>query len=1013
MGNVDSVFDLDKCKYLHNFCFYPPPYEGDCSSKAHGLLTLNTFLREYFGPFQRTPGEICVLDTLVPPSYLLTLCVSLTVLAAFVVLHLFLEVRNRENSYELRILATIAVVVYSLAIYELPHQASQQPQNNLIAVALGSMSAALFYPLIRKGFLWVAEAFTAAAIATGVITLVLLYAFETLYASPVSAISSPDLRLLSLTLLFTFFAFFCKRFREFEVGYVRILEIPENYLTRQKNHSTHRRPDDFPVSENTEARGLIQAMVAKGRFAFITGFVKGVGKMFFIVKGGEQAANYLGASYESQIPGLKTAPAKRVEIVVPNTVVVHLAGRARPLVDAPLEAVYEQLVQRELNGFVYVYVKPHSPLHEKVYLLRRRRALGKLTQKKAKRRDYQISLREKRLRLEIEYGLVGLGVYVVVSGETPEEAKRNAETLAGSLASGMENPKYLKIVSGWRARRILEKLLRLKCGAHTNISRWEASALLQLPRRDVGVRIKKTATFAHTPTPKKSLGLPVGSLMRDGRKLDREVFLELVHLDSHMLIVGATKVGKSNLMLYLCLQLHKRGVNFVVIEPIKQEYRSLLNHMDINIFTAGDETVCPLRFNPLEVTEGIQVGTHISNLVDIFRYVFYLWHPLPQLLRMALVQTYRKKGWDIRRNIRGQTPTLIDLCNELEEIVEKSGYEDRVRHNILAALITRMRSLTVDNLGEMLVPKKTMPFKVLEEKPTIIELQSLGEEDRTLVASLLLNWIYENQRVKEKWRRKRGVSLLCIIEEAHRIVGNRRRSIGEEDTHVMEFSSKTLSQLLSEARAFGLSVALVDQYPGRLPEDAIKNTHTKFVLHLPDEEDRRRIGLSIGLEPEQMRAILDFETGVTILWNFGEPVKQVKVPKLEELGYNLKAVSDEAVKAHMDPLYRKYGWREHNPLVDVIPSEIYTQHRSHPQGPAAEKNSIDLRVHKTVTRVVETSKFSRIYQRLNQPPYRELKRFLEKTAENIANRHKAPDKKEEILNLLQKAAAEKHPQRGE
>jgi len=931
---------------------------------------------------------------------------SLVVLTAFATLNLTLDLRGAENRHALRILAAATVAVYFLEIFASPPNPYRQPLTPLAALATGLASAALLYLPVRRGAHWVGKAFVTAATIS---TLTVLAARSALLLSQTPllyALLPTDLRPLSLPLLATLTPPLTRRFREFEVGYVKVVEIPENYLQRQKNHDNP--PDALP--DSPEARGFIQAMVARGaRFTLVTGFVEGEGIVLFMVQGGEQAAKYLGAMYESRIPGLKTQPAGRVEIVVPNPVVLHLDGRAKPTTEAPLEAVYEQFAQRELNGIVFVHARPHNTLHERLQLFRKRRLLDEMARRRAQ--NQQASTRERRLQLEVEHGLLGVGVYVVVSGETEEQSRRNAETLVGALALGVENPRHIKTASGRKAERILERILRVRCGAPMTVSRWEASTLLQLPRRDIGVRVRKTAAFAHTPTPAESPSLPVGSLMRNGRRLERGVGLETRYLNSHILVVGATKAGKSNLMLHLCLTLHERGINFVVIEPIKQEYRTLLNHIDINVFTAGDETLCPLRFNPLAVTKGIQVGTHISNLVEIFRYVFHLWPPLPELLRMALVQTYRRKGWNIRTNTRGQTPTLIDLCDEMEEISRESGYEDRVKHNILAAFITRMRSLTIDNLGEMLVPVNSVPFEVLTQRPTVIELQSLGGDDKVLVASLLLNWIYENHQVRGRAGRH-VVDTLCIIEEAHRIVGDRRGGFGEEDSRIGEFSSRILSQLLSEARGFGLGVALVDQYPGRLPEDAIKNTHTKFLLQLPDEEDRKRVGLSIGLEPEQIRSILDFETGVALLWNQGEPVRQIKTPNLRELGYNLQPVSDQRVREHMAPLYHLYGWHEHNPLVDVMPSEIYAQHRirkKRSEEPAStDAGRTDL--HVTIEKVVSTGKFARIYRELNRPPHHRLNRFLEKTAENIAGFHGTPERRGEILEALRRLAAARYSQ---
>ena len=65
----------------------------------------------------------------------------------------------------------------------------------------------------------------------------------------------------------------------------------------------------------------------------------------------------------------------------------------------------------------------------------------------------------------------------------------------------------------------------------------------------------------------------------------------------------------------------------------------------------------------------------------------------------------------------------------------------------------------------------------------------------------------------------------------------------------------TFSNMLSEIRAYGEGMFLVDQVPTRLIPDAIKNTNTKITHRLVAEDDVKAIAESMGISKEQ-RAII-------------------------------------------------------------------------------------------------------------------------------------------------------------
>jgi hypothetical protein len=95
------------------------------------------------------------------------------------------------------------------------------------------------------------------------------------------------------------------------------------------------------------------------------------------------------------------------------------------------------------------------------------------------------------------------------------------------------------------------------------------------------------------PTPKdqfrigavKSSSLANQGVMQEGASAEMESYwrntqwhtMELKNLTKHALIVGSTGSGKTQTMLFLLAELHRRGVPFLIIEPVKTEYFDLLN----------------------------------------------------------------------------------------------------------------------------------------------------------------------------------------------------------------------------------------------------------------------------------------------------------------------------------------------------------------------------------------------------------------------------------------------------
>lgn len=101
---------------------------------------------------------------------------------------------------------------------------------------------------------------------------------------------------------------------------------------------------------------------------------------------------------------------------------------------------------------------------------------------------------------------------------------------------------------------------------------------------------------------------------------------------------------------------------------------------------------------------------------------------------------------------------------------------------------------------------------------------------------------------------------LTVIEEAHRVMAKCEQQDLPQYKSAMMFSN-----MLSEIRAYGEGMLLVDQIPTRLIPDAIKNTNLKITHRLVAEDDCKAVSESMGLSKEQRKILPKLLTGQCII----------------------------------------------------------------------------------------------------------------------------------------------------
>ena len=415
----------------------------------------------------------------------------------------------------------------------------------------------------------------------------------------------------------------------------------------------------------------------------------------------------------------------------------------------------------------------------------------------------------------------------------------------------------------------------------------ELAILVNLPRRDVpGLPMTDVGEFALAAPEPQANSIEIG-VLQDGLGRDlAPVTLSAPTLNRHALITGMTGYGKTTTAKHLLLQADAElGVPFLVIEPVKAEYRQLREHPRLRdrlaIYTVGsDEVGMPLRLNPLEPVASVPLQRHIDLLKAVFNASFAMFAGMPHVLEEAILEVYTDRGWDLHsstnRLLRGErspeardalTPSLSDLHDKIEEVLDRKNYGREVHQNMGAALRSRLNSLRVGAKGATLDTHRSVPLHDLFARPCVIELKNLGDdEEKSFVMALLLGLLYEY--AEARGRTPGGgerLRHLTLIEEAHRLLAAPRGTTGPESPNPQAKAVSMFTDLLAEMRAYGEGFLVADQTPTKLAPEVIKNTTVKIVHRLVAAEDRAAVAAAMNLTDGQMRHLAALPPGTAVV----------------------------------------------------------------------------------------------------------------------------------------------------
>lgn len=407
-----------------------------------------------------------------------------------------------------------------------------------------------------------------------------------------------------------------------------------------------------------------------------------------------------------------------------------------------------------------------------------------------------------------------------------------------------------------------------------------------LPQKAVnGISISKMVSFARNVTVEDEQYTPgdaiaVGSVYHMGKTASTRVNLDVESLSAHMLITGSTGSGKSNTVYQIINEARKRGLNFLIVEPAKGEYKNVFgNDPSVQVYGSNSKIADLLQINPFSFPDEIHVLEHIDRLVEIFNVCWPMYAAMPAILKDSILQAYQVCGWDLENseNTLGECiyPSFKDVQTQIRNILNTSDYSEENKGDYTGALVTRINSLTNGITGQMFTSDEINQKKIFDEN-VIIDLSRIGsQETKSLIMGIVVMKLNEYRMACAHGQMNQKLSHITVLEEAHNLLRNSQgKSSGPEGADMAGKSVEMITNSIAEMRTYGEGFIIVDQSPNAIDISAIRNTNTKIIMRLPEENDRQQAGKSAAMTDKQIPELARLPKGVAVIYqnNWLDPV---------------------------------------------------------------------------------------------------------------------------------------------
>lgn len=393
----------------------------------------------------------------------------------------------------------------------------------------------------------------------------------------------------------------------------------------------------------------------------------------------------------------------------------------------------------------------------------------------------------------------------------------------------------------------------------------EAASFLRLPIGDdkVNAGLVVNETGKNSKTYSKNLinagDIQIGKLKSSSANT---IGFTLKDLAKHMLVVGTPGSGKTTFSVGLLDRLWKdHHIPFLVIEPAKNEYRSLVQSIpELQVFTPGKNFISPFVFNPFVPPKNVRLETYKSTLKTAFAAGVSMTTPLDKIFEDTVNNCYSDFRWLDSYTVedKGKIFNITDFVKCFQETFDEIGYTGDAK-NIGRAGMVRLKSLV--NLFDNYY---SIPIEDILTKPTIIELAAIeNSEQKALIISLLLLSILAY--VNANYIGEGGLRNFILLEEAH-VLLDADTNVGEGSANPSAIAQGLVKRMLAEIRSYGVGIAIADQSPRKVGLDIVALTDIKVAFRLVEGKDKEILANATSMNEVQASRLAKLKPGEAFLF---------------------------------------------------------------------------------------------------------------------------------------------------
>jgi Helicase HerA, central domain/TraM recognition site of TraD and TraG len=313
----------------------------------------------------------------------------------------------------------------------------------------------------------------------------------------------------------------------------------------------------------------------------------------------------------------------------------------------------------------------------------------------------------------------------------------------------------------------------------------------------------------------------------------------------HLYIIGQTGVGKSGLLELLTISDIYSPYGFAVIDPHGDYALSTLRRIpaeraDDVIYLNPADTDFPIAFNPMEVLDP-KLKTHtVSELIGVLKRMFESWGPrLEYILRyclLALLDYPDATMLDITRMLTDKK-FRQDVLKHVEDpvvrnfwVVEFASWNDKFAAEAVAPVLNKVGAFTANPLVRNIIgqPKSSFNIRQImdERKILIVNLNRglVGEDNAALLGSLLVTKVQLGAMSRADIHGSDRIPFYLYVDE------------------FQNFATESFATILSEARKYGLSLTVANQYIAQMPmevKDAVFGNVGSIIAFRTSADDAR------------------------------------------------------------------------------------------------------------------------------------------------------------------------------